>query len=49
MVCTAEVPISQLFLSSNLIRIEDSDEARILADDLSIGEVMTNRTRDSTG
>ena len=39
LICTAEVPIPQLFLSSSLLRIEDSDEARVLADDLRIARV----------
>jgi protein AFG1 len=36
LICTAEVPLPQLFLSSSLLRMEDSDESRVLADDLSI-------------
>ena len=39
LVCTAAVPIPQLFLSSSLLRLEDSEEARELADDLSINKV----------
>ena len=42
LICTAEVPIPQLFLSSALLRIEDSDEFRELADDLSIAVSNTH-------
>jgi protein AFG1 len=47
LVCTAAVPIPHLFLSSSLLRIEDSIESRELVDDLSIVKVHTN-VHDST-
>ena len=36
LICTAAVPITDLFLSSNLLSMDDSHESRQLVDDLSI-------------